>query len=540
MSKMKQKNKGERTEKEPRCKTPTFVVELPLAVNAGQAKHLRAHFEVARLFYNAMLGEARKRLDHMRDDPAWQAARDLPRALKQERSRAFSQVRQQYGFSEYALHDYAKVICTSWLADHIDSTMAQTLATRAFQAVNRVCLGQAKKVRFRSKGRGIDSVEGKRNGTGLRFILQDPKEGNEGWLIWGNDRIPALIDWKDEVVSHGLSHRIKYTRLVRRKTSSPKAQGADSNGNRYYVQLVLEGTPHVKKKNQQGSDTIGLDIGPSSLAIVSQQGHVQLTPFCEELQLNARKKRRLQRQMERQRRANNLDNYDEKGRVKKGRLRWKESHRYQQIRRQYTNTERHLAAHRKSLHGYLVNRIIRLGNTIQIEQTSFKGWQKVFGKSVNLRAPGMFYEHLTRTVAKTGGTLREVGTYSTKLSQYCHGCKDYHKKPLAQRWHQCACGIGPVQRDLYSAFLLAFLKPADTIPSITQPVWEGAEPRLRAEVERLHQRANEGLLLPGSFGIPRAGARQLKSLNSSQQEFIFLYHRGRWKALGLKKEPSAL
>jgi hypothetical protein len=243
--------------------------------------------------------------------------------------------------------------------------------------------------------------------------------------------------------------------------------------------------------------------------------------------------------MERQRRANNPDNYDKKSRIKKGRKRWKESHRYQQNRRRYANTERRLAAHRKSLHGFLVNSIIRLGNIIQIEKTSFKGWQKRFGKSVNQRAPGMFYEHLTRTVAKTGGTLCEVGTYSTKLSQYCHGCKTYHKKPLAQRRHQCECGIGPVQRDLYSAFLLAYLKPTETIPSISQHVWEGAEPRLRAEVERLTQRANEGHPLPGSMGISRARARQLKSPDSSQQEPLFQFRKGRVEALGRRKEPKA-
>jgi hypothetical protein len=536
---MSTKNTSEDKERKPR--TPTFLLELPLRIDAGQARRLCAHLEVARLFYNALLGEAKKRLDHMRADPAWQAARALPRSQKQERSRAFSQLRKLYQFSEYALHAYAtQVRHCPWIADHLDAMMAQKLATRAFQAVNKVCLGQAKKVRFKSKGRGLDSVEGKWNQSGLRFILQDPKEGNEGWLQWGDDRLPALINWKDEVVCHGLRHRIKYTRLIRRKASSPAAHGADREGNRYYVQLVLEGTAHVKQKHRPGSDTIGLDIGPSSLAIVSQQGHVELTPFCEDLKPNARKKRRMLRKMERQRRLNNPHNYDEKGQVRKGHMRWKESHRYHQSRRQYANTERKLAAHRKSLHGSLVHRILHLGQNIQIEHTSFKGWQKMFGKSVNQRAPGLFYEHLRRTVAKTGGTLRAVGTYHTKLSQYCHGCKTYHKKPLSQRWHHCTCGIGPVQRDLYSACLLAYLPSAETLPSISHQVWEGAEPRLRAEVERLTQRANEGHLVPGSFGIPRAGARQLKSPDSSQQELLLLSRKGRVEALGRRKEPPRL
>jgi hypothetical protein len=86
-----------------------------------------------------------------------------------------------------------------------------------------------------------------------------------------------------------------------------------------------------------------------------------------------------------------------------------------------------------------------MGNQVRIEKISFKGWQKLYGKRVGLRAPGMLVEHLRRTVAKTGGTLIEVPTYQTKLSQYCHGCQTYTKKPMSERWHECACGIGPVQ-----------------------------------------------------------------------------------------------
>ena len=69
----------------------------------------------------------------------------------------------------------------------------------------------------------------------------------------------------------------------------------------------------------------------------------------------------------------------------------------------------------------------------------------------------MFVDLLRRTVASTGGTLVEVPTRSSTLSQFCHGCGSWVKKPFAQRWHECPCGIGPVQRDLYSAFLAAYL-----------------------------------------------------------------------------------
>ena len=140
-----------------------------------------------------------------------------------------------------------------WIAEHIESTMAQTLATRAYQAANRVCVGKAKRVRFRSQGRGIASVEGKRNDVGMRFVL-DPNAGDGGFLIWNEQVIPAIINWLDPVVQHGLRHPIKYVRLVRRKASSPPAQGADHDGNRYYVQLVLEGHAFIKPKHEEAGN----------------------------------------------------------------------------------------------------------------------------------------------------------------------------------------------------------------------------------------------------------------------------------------------
>ena len=61
-----------------RSKTPTFLLELPLQVDAQQAKHLRAHFEAARCLYNALLGEAVKRLTPMRAAPRGADSRAPP------------------------------------------------------------------------------------------------------------------------------------------------------------------------------------------------------------------------------------------------------------------------------------------------------------------------------------------------------------------------------------------------------------------------------------------------------------------------------
>src|SRR5262249_9229936 len=92
---------------------PTFLLELPLQVSPAQARRLRAHLEAARQLYNAILSEGQQRLWYMRADPAWQAARAIPRAQIKQRKLAFGVLRRQYGFSEYELHDAAKALnCT--------------------------------------------------------------------------------------------------------------------------------------------------------------------------------------------------------------------------------------------------------------------------------------------------------------------------------------------------------------------------------------------------------------------------------------------
>ena len=306
--------KSPKEAREPKKQTPTFLLELPLVVGPAQAKRLRAHLEAGRQLYNALLSEGQRRLRQMRADPAWQAARAIPHSRKQERQAAFSALREQYGFSEYGLHQAATRLRSGWIAEHLDAVLAQTLATRAYRALNRVCLGKAKRVRFKSRSRGLASLENKRNDTGLRFVLHKPEEGHQGVLIWKEDRMRVLIDWKDPVVTYGLAHRIKYARLIRRPVSSPNAQGADCQGYRYFVQLVLEGLPYHKPKHTVGADTIGLDLGPSSMAIVPQQAEARLEVLGGELIPDERAMRRLQRKMDRQLRAANPEHYDEKGR----------------------------------------------------------------------------------------------------------------------------------------------------------------------------------------------------------------------------------
>src|SRR5689334_17557024 len=75
--------------------TPTFLLELPLQVNSQQAKHLHGHFEAARHLYNALLGEAVKRVRRLRADVRGPQARLIPRSDKQARTAAFAALQKR-------------------------------------------------------------------------------------------------------------------------------------------------------------------------------------------------------------------------------------------------------------------------------------------------------------------------------------------------------------------------------------------------------------------------------------------------------------
>ena len=131
-----------------------------------------------------------------------------------------------------------------------------------------------------------------------------------------------------------------------------------------------------------------MDVGPSTIAIVDDE-QARLLTFCDELADKDREIRLLQRAMERSRRANNPENYNEDGTIKKGKKQWKFSRRYRELQAKKAELERCLAEHRRTLHGQLSNEIIRRGKFVRSEKVSYLSFQKNFGKSVGRRAPGM-------------------------------------------------------------------------------------------------------------------------------------------------------
>src|SRR5258707_2118778 len=415
--------------------SPSFVCEVPLQVNSAQERILLARLEAARQVYHACLGEASRRVRLVRQSKAFQRARTLPRDDAARKTR-FAQARAQHAFSAYALHAYVQRVGHAWLGHNRYSLTLQKRTSRAYRAANRLLLGTARRVRFKGRHQ-LDTVEGKTNSSGIRWC-QDHVE-------WKGLVLPARLDPRDPVLAHGLACPVKYARLVRRKPGER---------NRFYAQLVCQGIACRKPQHQLGTGIVGLDLGPSTIAVVSAHDTL-LRPFCPEVAPDAQALRRLERHLDRQQRASNPANYDQRGRVKNGKKRWRVSKRQRTVQARRREVYRTLAATRQRSHGQLAHRVLALGDTLQLEQLSYRAWQRTYGKSVQLCAPGMFVERLSRLAGSAGGTIVPINAWRAPVSQTRHS-GPVKKKARAQPWHACPFGAS-AQRDLFSAWLARFV-----------------------------------------------------------------------------------
>ncbi|MDL4842113.1 transposase, partial [Aquibacillus sp. LR5S19] len=192
--------------------TPTYTIEFPLHLPTWQQHRLEKKIKMARMVYNSCLGEALKRHRAVKSDKEYRKL--LKENKSKERDDQLAAIRVTYGFSEYGIHRFVK-FSQQKFREHIGSFEAQKLATRAFQAVEKLHFGKSKKVHFKNSTDDI-SVENKSNKTGLRFA--------EGAILWGakpTKKNPKPKNWlsmpisakpNDEYAHLALTDETKYVR----------------------------------------------------------------------------------------------------------------------------------------------------------------------------------------------------------------------------------------------------------------------------------------------------------------------------------------
>lgn len=437
----------------------THVRSWPVRPTTTQCRDIGIRFFTGVRVFNAVLREFIARGRALKADPGWERVRGLPHGTPAERQRrgaAFRAVEAAHGFTADAAQSYASSLRKSWVREHLPAQETQNLGARAFDAVRQWHLGKRGKPRFKPVKRGLHSVAAKDGNGALRPVTDEA--GRLVGLQWGAGFVipiaaPATTGRRGREQAAELAEmegliaagKVLSTRIVRTVIN-----GRDT----YRMQLVCDGCP--TRRHPVGDGQVSFDLGPSQIAVAVQRADGSwsgwVEPLADAIRLDTARLRRAQRHLDRQHRAGSPDCFDKDGSHTTGRCVWQRSTAAQRITGRVAELHRRLAAHRKTLHGALANRLLSYGTDIACERLNYVSWQKNFPRSVRDRAPGLLVEVMRRKAESAGGQrLYEYNPRTTALSQTCL-CGNREKKPLSQRVHRCGCGITE-DRDLFSAYL---------------------------------------------------------------------------------------
>lgn len=469
--------------KKKRNKTPSFTLTLPLRIEPWQKDKLDTDFRVDCHIYNCMVASTQKRYNQMVKLKEYRYYVSLAKRFRKAGDEArlkkayekLAEIRERFGITKEAFEKEIKAYQKHFFKN-LNSAVAQKLALSLWNAYEKVLFSTGKTVHFK-KFDSFLSIEGKNNETG---IVHENRIFYYGYGL--KIKMPVKANPRNLYEQQAFNSRVKYCRIVRKWVK---------DGWKYYAQLILEGvapakinfkTGEFKHKVASGKRT-GVDIGTQTIAAVSHS-KVMLCEIADKVQKCENELRRINRAMDRSRRATNQDMFDEKGRIIKtnklpkellnqfGKRIWVKSKHYKKLEAKRRDMYRKQAEIRKMQHCILANQVLAMGNIVYVENMNFKALQKRakttttnaktgkinskkrFGKSLANKAPSMFLSILERKVVQSGGKSIKINTTEAKASQYNHLNHKYNKKKLSQRWNKMPDGR-KIQRDLYSAFLLS-------------------------------------------------------------------------------------
>lgn len=436
-----------------KSKTKTFILTLSLVTNMHDEAMLYSNFKLCQQAYNWLLGKTIKMWHQVRKTRIYkQLLLDIAAAPKDSDERKTLYVKRtelltQYGFSSVLFEKMIKPFAKYY---HLHSAIAQKIAARVWNAWEKFFYKNGKAVHYK-KFDDFSSFAAKSNTTGIIFV-NDAKP----YIKFCGRCIPVSIRkgntgrYQQEV----LKRQVKYCAIKRDIVHGRW---------RYFVQLALADEPPVKCdkygaiKHSFASGKVGLDIGTQTLAISG-------TDICDlrvlapsavtELRNGLVKTiARIQRAMDRSRRATNPEYFNSNGTIKRlkrenGRKqirKWQYSNHYLKLRFKLRDLHRKIAAVRKTEHNILANELLAHGNIFYVEDMNYKALQKRSKDTkVNAKTDRI---HSKKTFWQIFGPLRSgsfscyFGAESETLQR--SGCQSKHfrnesvpVRPYRRKLHQ--------------------------------------------------------------------------------------------------------
>ena len=471
-----------------------FVLELPLLVEKYQADILNKRFEQLRQLYNYVQGKLLRQYRYFEQMKEYQVCKSIREKRDFFRNHPFNinGVHDRSGkllditFDEYGIQGFVEKMIHKPVGENatyadlgLNTLILDYLSASIWRAWEKKLYDlKAKRVSFKKYGE-LDSFSSRRkvvNGIARFFgvelhlekmqlaIKVNGKQGkNAKFITLKMLHNPKHADYEMWALKGGVDS-VKVVKVVRRLVRSQY---------KYYVQLTIEGEKPQKGRTL-GKGNVGIDLGPTTVAISGKNvvSIDKLASKCDNIQEEIT---RLSRKIDRSRRANNPQNFNEDGTIKRGiKLVWNDSKRYKELRRELAELRRKQAAIRKQQHIDRANALLKEGDTFIVENNQISGWttraketkvnektgkiqkKKRFGKSVANHAPSMFVSILENKVKSLGGEVVKVDTKNA-ASQYDFTDGSFTKHELKERNVTLSNG-DTHQRDMLAAFNLQHLK----------------------------------------------------------------------------------
>lgn len=287
--------------------------------------------------YNAVLGEFIARSRAVRSNPAWQTARQLPRATAAEqetRRAALAAVDNEHRFTADAAQSFASALRRSWVREHLPAQETLNVGARAFDAVRQWHLRRKGRPRFKPTSRGLHSLASKDGYGALR-----PKTDADGRLIglqWGAGFViaiaaPATSGRRGKEQQAELTEiealitagKVLYTRIVRTQINSRDT---------YRMQLVCDERP--TRRHPVGDGRVSFDLGPDEMAVAVERSDGTWTgrvePLAERIRPNTPRLCGEQRRLDGQHRAGSPGSFNPDGTHQSGRCNWQRARKAKQ------------------------------------------------------------------------------------------------------------------------------------------------------------------------------------------------------------------
>ena len=337
------------------------------------------------------------------------------------------------------------------------SDITQRLAERLLQAIEKVIWGTGRSIHYR-KAWGTNSFCEKRNDTGI-ILKMDDTHAHDVIRVMGQSIPIKPVRPSDDFMRIVLeTGTVRYSRITR-----------EPFGERYhyFVQTVMA-VPFYPCTKPMGTGDGFVDPGMSIMAVDSDD-YSEIFILADGKESYEAAIADAQRDYDRKCRANNPDNYNPDGTVRRDtrsfRKEWHHSSNMRRSVMRLKSAYRKKASFVRNSHGRQKNLFLAHVSRVGYEDMSYRGLakkakrdatnpnkrRKRFGGSVSRNAPASWLSGLASSLVLRGQEVVVVDTFKTRLSQLDHVSGGFVRCPLSVRVK--VVGGNRVQRDLYSAFL---------------------------------------------------------------------------------------